>query len=123
MPRGRLLEIAVQRRASARPEDSELNSEKLAATFPGRAASGEQPSSPAAMERSGIAVRWSVLLAELNHLWTSYEHNMRKKARIVILLVLLLPHIFDIHALHYIHKKNKYVHGINKSRHIRDNQL
>ncbi len=41
MPRGRLLEIDVLRRASARPEDSELNSEKLAATFPGRAASGE----------------------------------------------------------------------------------
>jgi len=41
VPRGRLLELAVQRRASARPEDSELNSEKLAATFPGRAASGE----------------------------------------------------------------------------------
>ena len=41
MPRGRLLEIAVLRRASARPEDSELNSGKLAATFPGSAASGE----------------------------------------------------------------------------------
>ena len=41
MPRGRLLELSVLRRASARPEDRELNSEKLAATFPGRAASGE----------------------------------------------------------------------------------